>query len=59
MTDCTSVMGARARAATWNTHPPMATRIPSTHQRLRKSAAVEETGWRHSTGGAFTAPRCL
>ena len=59
MTDCTRLIGARASAATWKTQAAIATRMPSVHQRLAKSATVDRTGARQRTAGAATAPRCL
>ena len=51
MTDCTRLIGARARAATWKTQAAIATRMPSVHQRLANRATVERTGARQRTGG--------
>src|SRR4051794_12297549 len=59
ITDCTRLIGARARPATWKPQPAIATRMPSVHQRLENRATVDFTGWRSSTGGADAAPRCL
>ena len=59
ITDCTSEIGARLRAATCSPQDPIATRIPIVYQGERNSAIDELTGRDHCTGGASTAPRYL
>jgi drug/metabolite transporter (DMT)-like permease len=58
-TTWTTDMGASASAATWNSHAPRATSMPIENQRERNRPAAEASGWRTSTLGAATAPRCL
>ena len=52
-------IGARARAATWKPHDVVATTQPIAYTGERNRSTVLRTGWRHSTGGAATAPRCF
>jgi hypothetical protein len=59
ITAWTSEIGARARAATWKTQPPVATSMPIVHQRERKRALVDSHGCEKRTSGAATAPLCL
>ncbi len=59
-TTCTMLRGMSAMAATCSTHATAATSMPTANQRTRKSARPErQRGWRASTRGATTAPRCL
>jgi hypothetical protein len=59
ITDCTSEIGASARAPTWNPHDPIETTMPSMYQPDPNSTRELRTGRRKSTAGARTAPRCL
>ena len=59
ITDWTSEIGARDRAATCSAQEPVAMTIPSVYQRDRNSASELRTGRPISTVGDSTAPRCL
>ena len=51
--------GSRASAPTWAANANAATIQPIVHHLFRKRSAALRSGWRTSTSGAATAPRCL
>ena len=59
MTAWTIESGAIASAATWKTHAPSATSMPTANHFERKRPMALATGCFRLTSGAAQAPRCF